>query len=178
VNQLSGLSHAQFQQRLGAWLIDATVTVLLSLVFAFVVARPIIIATLFPEGAPAGHMDARARWAEADVSQKAVVFLLFFVSAWVPSGFYYALLESSSRRATLGKMALGLVTVRIDGSKVSFLRASARYYFKAFVGFVVPFGCFAMLPAFGGTRRQGAHDWVTGVVVVRRVGAPASENRQ
>lgn len=167
---MSDLSYAEFHQRLGAWLIDAIVCVLLAFVFAFVVARPIIVAVLVPEGASPGRVDPRRLWEAAEASQKAVVLLLFFVSAWVPSGLYYAVLESSSRRATLGKMALGLVTVRMDGSRVSFLRATARYFFKAFVGFVVPFGFVAILPLFGGTRRQGAHDWMTGVVVGRRVG--------
>jgi len=148
-------------------LIDAIACVLSAFVFAFVVARPIIIAVLVPEGAPPGRLDPRTLWAAADASQKAVVLLLFFASAWIPSGLYYAVLESSSRRATLGKMVLGLVTVRTDGSRVSFLRATARYFVKAVVGFLVPFGFVAMLPLFG-TRRQGAHDWVTGVVVACR----------
>ena len=137
------------------------------LIFVFVVVRPIMIAVLVPEGVPAGPPDPRALWAAAGASQKAVVLLLFLVSAWVPSGLYYAVLESSSRRATLGKMALDLVTVRADGDRVSFLRAAARYFVKAFVAFFVPFGFVAILPLFG-ARRQAAHDWATGVVVVRR----------
>ena len=47
------------------------------------------------------------------------------------------------------------MTVRMDGGRVPFLRATARYFFKAFVGFVVPLGFVAMVPLFGGTRRQG-----------------------
>src|SRR5712671_1500418 len=126
VSGTSDLSYAAFHQRLGAYLIDAIVCVLLALVFVFVVVRPILIAVLVPEGASPGRMDPRALWAAADASQKAAVFLLFLVSAWVPAGLYYAVMESSSRRATLGKMALELLTVRTDGSKVSFLRATAR----------------------------------------------------
>ena len=167
---MSGTSdspYAEFHQRLGACLLDVVACLPLVLVFLFVVLRPILIAVLEPQGAPAGHLDSRALWAAADTSQKVIVLLMFFASTWVPSGLYYAVLESSPRRATFGKMVLKLVTVRTNGSKVSFLRATARYFLKVVVSFVVPFGFVGMLPLFGG-RRQGVHDWVTGVVVVRR----------
>lgn len=54
---------------------------LLAIVFAFVVARPIIIAVLVPEGAPPGRVDPRVLWEAAEAAQKAVIILLFFVSA-------------------------------------------------------------------------------------------------
>ncbi len=77
----------------------------------------------------------------ADLSQKAGVLLLFFATAWIPSGLYYALQESGARQATLGKRILGLVTVRIDGTRVSFIRAATRYFVKVVVGIVAGWVC-------------------------------------
>jgi uncharacterized RDD family membrane protein YckC len=159
----SPLSYGEFHERLGAYLIDVIVCFALSLLFVFGLVRPILIAVLVPDGA--GRFDPPAMWAAADASQKAVVLLLFFGSIWIPSWLYYAVLESSSRRATLGKRALRMVTVQTDGGRMSFLRATARYFLKA-VLFVLPFGFIFVLPIFG-KRRQGVHDWVTGIVVAR-----------
>jgi uncharacterized RDD family membrane protein YckC len=50
---------------------------------------------------------------------------------------YYALLESSSWQATLGKRALGLEVTDLAGYRISFGRASGRYFAK-FVTNLVP----------------------------------------
>ena len=161
---MNDLSYAPFHKRLAAHAIDAVVCLFLVIGFLFVVTRPMVAAIIIPDDV--SPRDSRAIWAAMDVSKKLIVFMLFWVSVWLPSGLYFAGLESSTRRATLGKMALKLVAVRMDGSKLSFLRATARYYSKA-VADLVPFGFVATLPLYG-DRRQGLHDWVTGVVVVAK----------
>ncbi|NJK44885.1 MAG: hypothetical protein HC933_11875, partial [Pleurocapsa sp. SU_196_0] len=71
--------------------------------------------------------------------------LLTAIGTWL----YYALLESSPRQATLGKLATGLFVSNINGERISFGQASGRYWSKVGVpiaaGFVVglislPFG--------------------------------------
>jgi uncharacterized RDD family membrane protein YckC len=163
---MSDLTYAKFPQRLGAFLIDAVICLIFIFAFAFIVDRPIIMAVMIPAGAPPGHIDPAALWEAAEPGQKAIVLLLFVLSAWVPSTLYYAAMESSSRRATLGKMALNLVVMRTDGSRVSFLRAAGRHFFRVFISCVMPFAFLGMLPIFG-SLRQGAHDWISGIVVVR-----------
>jgi len=153
-------SYAPLPKRLGAYVIDALVCVPLVLIFGFLVIRPIVLA-MIPPGP-----DFRQVWVDMEPSTKFILFGLWLASIWLPSGLYFAWLESSSRRATLGKMALKLITVRTDGSKLSFLRAAARYGSKALAS-AVPFGVLAILPVYG-DRRQGAHDWLTDVVVVPR----------
>ena len=39
---------------------------------------------------------------------------------------YFAVMESSSKQATLGKMVLGIVVTDIDGKRISFGRAIGR----------------------------------------------------
>jgi uncharacterized RDD family membrane protein YckC len=48
----------------------------------------------------------------------------FVLIAWL----YYSIMESSRYQATLGKLFLGLVVVGADGERVSFRRASARFW--------------------------------------------------
>jgi uncharacterized RDD family membrane protein YckC len=56
---------------------------------------------------------------------------------------YFAFMESSRWQATLGKRALGIVVVDREGRRLSFLRATARYfaslisYASLFAGFIM-----------------------------------------
>jgi len=52
--------------------------------------------------------------------------LFHTVAAWL----YFALLESSSLQATLGKQVLGIVVTDLYGRRVSFARATARHFRK------------------------------------------------
>ena len=51
--------------------------------------------------------------------------------------FYYALLQSGSRQATIGKMALNLKVTDANGERLTFARASLRYFSKI----LSSFGC-------------------------------------
>ena len=78
---------------------------------------------------------------------------------------YFALMESSSMQATLGKAFMGLYVTDLRGVRVTFLRASARHWFKFlstaifFVGYLM-----AIFPP----RRQGLHDMLAGCLVLKR----------
>jgi len=159
----NSLVSAELERRFAGWVLDVMVGFVLSLLFTFIVARPIVIALIVPKGL--GRVDTRELWDAAETSVKVLVLLLFLASAWIAPSLYYAWMESSRRRATLGKSARGLMVLRTDGGKVSFLRALARYYIKAIV-VLIPFGFIALLPMFG--RGQSLHDWLTGVIVVRQ----------
>src|SRR5207247_1090702 len=50
---------------------------------------------------------------------------LIFIGQWL----YFAILEST-KGATLGKMALGIVVTDMRGNRISFGRASGRYFAK------------------------------------------------
>jgi len=81
------------------------------------------------------------------------------------SWLYYALLESSNQKATLGKMALGIVVVDINKNKISFLRASVRYWSKIISSIILLIG-FIMA---GVTKdKQALHDMISGTYVVNK----------
>jgi len=83
------------------------------------------------------------------------------VIAWL----YHAYLESSEYQATVGKMALGIVVTDLHGGRVSFGRATARFFAKLlsvitfFVGFI--------MAAFT-ERKQTLHDLVAECLVLKK----------
>jgi uncharacterized RDD family membrane protein YckC len=96
--------------------------------------------------------------------------LLGFVLQWL----YFAGLESSSMRGTLGKRACGLIVVDMEGRRLTFLRATARYFSKILSALVLLVGY--LMIAFT-ERRQGLHDLIASTVVLREMrlmaGAPS-----
>jgi uncharacterized RDD family membrane protein YckC len=87
---------------------------------------------------------------------------------------YYALMESSSRQATLGKLALGIKVVDRQGNAVSFGRATARNLTKLLSGAILMIG---YLMAGFTSRKQALHDIVAGCLVVNR-GATGAEMQE
>jgi uncharacterized RDD family membrane protein YckC len=57
-------------------------------------------------------------------------WVLFTVLAVLWQWLYYALMESSSRQGTLGKMAMNLAVTDLDGRRLTFARASGRFLGK------------------------------------------------
>jgi uncharacterized RDD family membrane protein YckC len=67
--------------------------------------------------------------------------------------------------ATPGKMAVGIKVVRADGSRVTYLRAFARYFAKALSGLILGIGY--LMAAFDEEKR-GLHDHICDTRVVRK----------
>jgi uncharacterized RDD family membrane protein YckC len=89
-----------------------------------------------------------------------VAWVLFMGAGWL----YEAILESSSKQATVGKMALGLKVTDEYGQRISFARASARYFSKILSRMILLIGYIMV----GFTqRKQGLHDMIAGTQVVR-----------
>ncbi|MEG3863816.1 RDD family protein [Microcoleus sp. herbarium12] len=53
--------------------------------------------------------------------------ILITLVSWV----YYAVLESSSMQGTLGKRVVGIIVTNLQGNKISFGKATARYFAKS-----------------------------------------------
>ena len=77
---------------------------------------------------------------------------------------YFALLESSERGATVGKMAMGLRVVTDQGERLSFLNATGRYFAKIISAIILCIG-FIMI-AFT-DRKRGLHDMIAGTLVIK-----------
>jgi len=83
---------------------------------------------------------------------------------WVLDWVYYAFMESSGSQATIGKMVCGLKVADTSGNRISFARATGRYFAKILSAIPFLLG-FAMV---GWTRqKRGLHDFIAGTVVLR-----------
>lgn len=89
---------------------------------------------------------------------------VYIVTALVVSWLYEALLTSSSKQATLGKMALGLKVIDKQGERLSFWHATGRYCAKWVNSLTLGIG---WLVAGFSARKQGLHDMIAGTYVVR-----------
>ena len=88
---------------------------------------------------------------------------------------YFALMESSKRGATVGKLLFHLCVTDLAGRRISFARATGRYFSKFlsaltfYVGFV--------MAAFT-ARKQALHDLLVGTLVVKRPEVPSGEHAE
>jgi uncharacterized RDD family membrane protein YckC len=78
---------------------------------------------------------------------------------------YYAGMESSPLRATLGKLALGIRVTAIDGSRLSYGRATGRFFGRLVSGAILGIG---YLMAGFTARKQALHDLMAGTLVVQK----------
>jgi uncharacterized RDD family membrane protein YckC len=85
------------------------------------------------------------------------------VMMWI----YYAWMESSSHQGTLGKMALGLIVTDLEGRRISFARASGRYFAKIITG-LIPLGIGYAMAGFT-AKKQALHDIIASCLVLRKV---------
>ena len=96
-------------------------------------------------------------------------FFLFITLCWGVGIFgtwlYFALLESSEWQGTAGKRVLGLIVTDMEGRKVTFMRATGRYFAKFVTHFT--FGIGYAMAGFT-EKRQALHDMIASCLVLRR----------
>jgi uncharacterized RDD family membrane protein YckC len=94
------------------------------------------------------------------------VFFLFEIAIFVGQWLYYALMESSAWQATLGKKALGLYVTDMNGQRITFGRATGRYFGKLVSGLTLLIG---YLMAGFTEKKQALHDMMAGCLVLRKL---------
>jgi uncharacterized RDD family membrane protein YckC len=136
-------AYAGFWRRFAAWFIDTIILMVGGLIISF--AFGVVITRVGVSGE----------------SREGAGKILGILVGWL----YHALMESSTRQATLGKMALGLMVTDLNGQRVSFARATGRHFAKIvsalilFIGFIM---------AGFTSRKQALHDMIASCLVVRQ----------
>lgn len=92
------------------------------------------------------------------------IVLMTFLFSSIVQWLYYALMETYYG-ATLGKMALGLKVTDLEGNKISFLKATGRYFGKILSGMILLIGY--IMAAFT-EKKQALHDLMAGCLVVKK----------
>ena len=86
--------------------------------------------------------------------------LVSLILTWL----YFALMESSARGATVGKMILGLRVVTDQGNRLSFLHATGRFFAK-FISTIIL--CIGFIMVAFTDRKRGLHDIIASTLVVK-----------
>jgi len=100
------------------------------------------------------------------------IFFALFSSLWIlilagilGTWLYYAYCESSDWQATPGKKVLNLIVTDLNGDRVSFGRASGRFFAKMISG-MIPLGIGYIMAGFT-EKRQALHDMIASCLVLR-----------
>jgi len=144
------MKYAGFWIRFVAWLIDYAVLSVMIFVLTFFF----------------GIVIGLALGSSGDLSGGETIGVLNFLGfslGIIVQWLYYAIMESSSKQATLGKMAVGIKVIDLEGNRISFGRATARSFAKILSGLIFCIGYFMI----GWTReKQGLHDMIAGTLVI------------
>jgi uncharacterized RDD family membrane protein YckC len=81
------------------------------------------------------------------------------------SWFYYASFESGSRQATPGKLTVGLIVTDLEGGRITFLQATARFFSKIISSLIFYIGY--LIAAFT-AKNQALHDIIAGTLVLAK----------
>ncbi len=151
------MRYAPIGRRFGAWLIDLVV---LWVVFKLltIVGLPLLEQALTDNSATTAGDDGSMAFKlsyEFDLVAGAPAIALIWL--------YSALLESSRFQGTVGKIVLSLRVTHVDGSRLTFLRATGRIFAKLLSGFIFMLG---YIVALFTERKQALHDLMARTVVV------------
>lgn len=147
----SDVLYAGFWKRFAAFILDILIIVLLSIPY-FLLLIPILIPVVVITGNDQQKI--------ADVTNALTNIGSFFIS-WL----YYALMESSKKQGTFGKMALGIKVVDIEGKQISFWRATGRYFSRIVSAFLF---CVGYLMIAFTEKKQALHDKIANCLVVNK----------
>lgn len=93
-----------------------------------------------------------------------VAVVIGYIAGIIVPWLYYAKMESSTKQATLGKMAVGIIVTDMQGRRISFWRATGRYFGKYISQTILYIGY--IMIAFT-KQKQGLHDIIAGCLVVK-----------
>lgn len=152
--------YAGFWLRFVAYIID---DLLLGLI-GFIVSLPFIGGIVFSAIGISKNPEAAENIVGGIMGILGSIFgmvLVILAIGWL----YFALMESSKNQGTLGKMALGLKVTDMDGNRISFGRATGRYFGKILSNMILMIGyILAGLTA----KKQALHDMIASCLVVKK----------
>ena len=158
--------YAGFWLRAVAALVDLTVLGVLLAVFVSFLAVAKGISLAFLELHPGEPPSAI--FAAFGASGVYEILAFFVVSSWI----YFALMESSAWQGTAGKKLVHIYVADVQGTRVTFLRASARFLGGRLLLHVPYIGgwYFTVDCIFAGvtSRKQALHDQMAGCLVLRK----------
>jgi uncharacterized RDD family membrane protein YckC len=153
--------YAGFWLRVVAHLIDSVVVLVVSGVVIGICVLGIGVGTLKDAFSNANPQDPTLPF--AFMGWLLVCGVVLLLLQWL----YYAWMESSEHQATLGKMALGLIVTDLNDHRISFARATGRFFSKIITGLIPLF--IGWIMAGFTEKKQALHDMIASTLVLRKI---------
>lgn len=151
--QQQPIAYAGFWLRFVAFVLDLLIV---GLATGPVTFKPL----LSNVGAQASMRDIFAFYMSGSTQATAITLLMQLIY-WL----YYAAFESSKWQATLGKKFIGIYVTDMNGTRISFARASGRHFGKLLSQFILFFGY--VMAGFT-EKKQALHDMLAGCLVMKK----------
>jgi uncharacterized RDD family membrane protein YckC len=157
----SNVTYAGFWLRLVAHLIDG---------FILGLAMLFLLVPLFFLMGGVGLFESLSRAGNHPDPAQVIPFISLFLAlgavAILGQWLYSAYLESGEKQATWGKQILGVYVTDLAGNRVTFGRASGRFFAKIISG-LIPLGLGYIMAGFT-ERKQALHDMIASTLILRR----------
>ena len=158
----TNVTYAGFWLRLVAHLVDGVIVGMAAMILIvplFFLMGGVALISSFPHGSDVRPDPARLG---AFFSLVLVLVAVSVLAQWL----YYAYLESGEKQATWGKQILGLYVTDLAGNRITFGRASGRFFAKMITG-LIPLGIGYIMAGLT-ERKQALHDMIASCLVLRR----------
>jgi len=156
--QQDNIVYGSFIERFGAYVIDI---IILGLVQGFIIIPILAFMGIKVAFNPDPTDEEIFAFLGSIFSIGFTVYPIIFIIGWL----YFALLQCGPRQATIGKMAMGMIVTDVDGARLSFAKASLRYFGKYLSSAVMMIGY--IIAAFT-EKRQALHDFIANTVVIKK----------
>ncbi|MGJ3242827.1 MAG: RDD family protein [Opitutales bacterium] len=137
-------------QRLGAFILDS--------IFVSLITLPLFIVAGVLSGVAGAAAGEDAAAAVAGLLGLLANLAIFFIQ-WL----YFAIQEAGTKQATWGKRICGIIVTDLNGNRISFWRATGRYFSKILSGLIFLIGYLMILFT---QKKQGLHDIIAGTLVL------------
>jgi len=153
------VEYAGFWWRFLAYIIDDLIIGAVSWIFALPILAIFGISMYSLSEAGMNPDDAEVLILPIIMAASSIGFLALILQ-WL----YFSLMESSKHQGTLGKIVLKIKVTDMDGNRISFARATGRYFGKIISGMILSIG---YIMAGFTEKKQALHDILASCLVTK-----------
>lgn len=160
--------YASFLKRLIALIIDTLILSVLCFILGLIFETKVTALLPLTLNISITH-DSDSLGGELNFGGEPIIGMIFGFTNGIPIGaiftwLYYALAESSPKQATPGKILMGIKVTDLQGDKISFLKASIRFWLKILSFFTILIG---YIMAAYTKKKQTLHDKISKCLVIK-----------
>jgi len=163
-SELGQVKYAGFWLRFAAYIIDQFVIGIAGLIIAVPIILGIIAFGINLDGIK-NSSDFFTQNGLLMVGGIIGMIMLAIIISIVMKWLYYALMESSKFGGTLGKMAVSIKVVDMEGNRITFGRATGRYFSRIITNFTLLIGY--IIAGFT-EKKQALHDIIANCLVIQK----------